>query len=274
MGDGSDSEIMFESLPSLKKWYNLFALYAIQILVFIGVMVFFWWISSNFWYGAIFGQVIVSTLLVIHFIYIANNAEKIKEKHRKKYGELAGQSFWYFYQSYTIPVICAAYYFPIFLTNYNFLPRIISMPSHFITASLFSIYIAIPLGVFVLIFGFLMKRSSGGYGEYEDNYLPVMYPEKSKLITGGMYRYIRNPQYLSRGIISMGFGVIANNLSAILVGFMHLVSYCAIIPAEDKELARRFGNDFQNYRREVPALFPRYGNWRKFLRFILSKQKE
>lgn len=250
MGEKSGSDILLESLPSLKKWYNVIALYVIQILIFIGVMIFFWRISSFIWYGATLGQIIVSTMLVIFFIYLANNAEKIREKHRKKYGELAGQSFWYYYQSYTIPVISAAYLFPIFLINYDFLPRkILSMPPHFITNSFFPFYIAIPLGIVVILVGFLMKRPSGGYGADVDNYLYFVYPEKSKLITGGMYKYIRNPQYLSRGIIAVGLGVIANNISAILIGFIHFVSYCAIIPAEDKELKRRFGEDFKIYKK-------------------------
>jgi len=272
MGEKSGSDILLDALPSLKKWYNVIALYSFQILIFIAVMIILWQISSLFWYGAIVGQLILSTLLSIFFIILANNVEKIREKHKKKYNELVGQSFWYYYQSYTIPLISAAYYFPLFLINYDFLPRkIIYMPPHFLTNSLFPFYIAIPLGIFVLIIGYLMKRPSGGFGPDVDNYLYFVHPERSKLITKGMYQYIRNPQYLSRGIISMGFGIIANNISAILIGFIHFVSYCAIIPAEDREMYRRFGDVFKKYKDEVPAVFPRYGSWKKFVRFIFVK---
>jgi len=273
MGEKSGSDILLDALPSLKKWYNVIALYSFQILIFIGVMLVLWKASSLFWYGAILGQLVLSTLLSIFFIILANNIEKIRGKHREKYGELIGQSFWYYYQSYTIPLISAAYYFPLFLINYDFLPlRIIYMPPHFMTNSIFPFYIGIPLGIFVLIIGYLMKRPSGGFGPDIDNYLYFAIPEKSKLITGGMYQYIRNPQYLSRGIISMGFGIIANNISAILIGFIHFVSYCAIIPAEDREMYRRFGSSFKKYKNEVPAIFPRYGNWMKFARFIFIKK--
>ncbi len=88
-----------------------------------------------------------------------------------------------------------------------------------------------------------------------------------------MYKHIRNPQYLCRGIISIGFGFIANNISAVLLGFIHFVSYCAIVPAEDKELTRRFGNDFKEYQKKVPVLFPRYGSIKKFFKFIFTGEK-
>ena len=272
MEEKSGSDILLDALPSLNKWYNVIALYIFQIIIFIIMLIILWWISINFWYGALLGQLILSTMLSIFFIILATNVEKIREKHKKKYNELVGQSFWFYYQSYTIPLISAAYYFPLFLINYDFLPiKIIAMPSHFITNSLLPFYISIPTGIFVLIIGYLMKRSSGGYGPDVDNYLYYAIPEKSRLITKGMYKYIRNPQYLSRGLISIGFGIIANNISAILIGIIHFVSYCAIIPAEDKELYRRFGEFFNQYQSEVPAIFPRYGNWKKFVKFIIKR---
>ena len=104
-----------------------------------------------------------------------------------------------------------------------------------------------------------------------DNYIYTIIPEKSKLITAGLYQYIRNPQYLSRGIISMGFGVVANNISAILLGFIHFVSYCAIIPEEDKELFKRYGEEFEEYKSKVPAVFPKLGSLKPFFKLVIKK---
>jgi len=269
MGEKSGMEILLDHLPSLNKWYNVIVLYAVQLLIFIAVIAFFWWISSKIYYGAILGQIIVSTLLVFHFIYIANKSKKIKDEYRKKYENLAGQYFWYYYQSYTIPVISAAFYFSLLLYNgYPYLPAFIPQQSHFITNPLIPFYIALPLGIIIIIFGWLMKRPSGGYGKDVDDYLYIIYPEKGKLITKGMYKYIRNPQYLARGIISIGFGVVANNISAMVVGFIHFISYCAIIPSEDKEMLRRFGKEFEDYKKRVPALFPKFFHWKDFIKYI------
>lgn len=270
MSDKTSLDIFLEYVPALKIWYNIVLLSIFQLVVFIVLMFFFWWISTSVYYGAILIQSIISILLVFLYIYLANNAEKIRDKYIRKYGELAGQFYWFRYHSYTAPIIFTVFFFPLLLITYDFpYIRIISMPAHIFTNPLFPIFVSLPMGVIFVIIGFLMKRFSGGYGTDVDDYLYMIYPEKSKLIIGGMYQYIRNPQYLSRGIIAIGFGFIANNISAIILGIIHFLSYCAIIPAEDRELERRFGDDFEKYRKKVPALFPRYKNWRKFLKFII-----
>jgi len=273
MNEKSDVEFFLSLMPSLKKWYNIFLLYSFQLLIFVGVMAFFWWISSLHYFGAVSGQITVSTLLVIFYIYLANNAERIRDKYLKKYKTLAGQAFWYRYQSYTIPIISAAFYFPLLVKTDYFLPSITNLPSHFITNTLFPIYIAIPISIILIFIGLLMRKFTGGYGMDVDDYFYVIYPEKSKLLDTGMYSFIRNPQYLSRGIISIGFGFFANNVSGIIIGLIHFISYCAIIPAEDKELTRRFGDDFLKYKKTIPVLFPKYGKWGDFIRYLFTFSK-
>jgi len=271
MENKTDYDILLSYIPTLSIWYKALLLYLFYITIFILIMFFFWWISSTIYIGAIMMQAIVSILLSIYFIYIAKNGDKIRVKYREKYGMLAGQKYWFNYQFYTMPFIGAAYYFPLMLINYDFLPVIVKMPPHFINASIFPYYVSLPLGIFIIVFGFMMKRPSGGYGTDYDNYIYTIFPEKSRLITEGIYHYIRNPQYLSRGIIAIGFGVIANNISAVFIGLIHFLSYCAIIPAEDEELLKRYRAEFRVYKNRVPVLFPRYGNWKKFLKITLSR---
>lgn len=274
MGKKEGIDKFLEFVPALEKFHNVILLSFFQIVICILLLIFFWYISSLYYFGALLGQFIISTILVFFYIYLANNAEKIRDKYLDKYGKLACQKYWFHYHSYTVPIIFVVFILPLFLINYDFLPfRLISMPSHFITDPILPFYISVPFGFFVIIFGFRLKRFSGGYGMDVDDYLYTIHPEKSRLITHGMYKYVRNPQYLSRGIISIGFGIFANNLSAILVGFIHFISYCAIMPAEDKELQRRFGNDFVDYCNKVPAVFPRFGNWIKFLRYSMLGKK-
>jgi protein-S-isoprenylcysteine O-methyltransferase Ste14 len=268
MNKKTDIDILLEYIPAFTVWYKLIILYLIQFIIFILVMVFFWWISSIIFIGAILGQSIVSILLAFYFISMVNNSKKIREKYRKKYDELAVQHFWYNYLAYINPIVSATFYFPILLKTDYFLPAIVSFPSHFITISMFPYYVAFPIGITLVIVGLLMRRFSGGYGIDTDAYLYMIYPEKGRLITDGMYKYIRNPQYLCRGIIAIGFGFIANNIIAVSVGFIHFLSYLAIIPTEDKELIKRFGTDFESYQKNVPAVLPKYGNWKKFIKFI------
>jgi len=273
MSEKKDINILLEYIPIFTVWKKLLGLYVFQIIIFILLMILFWWISSLLFLGSVIGQLLISSILVIYFIYIANNSEKIKNRYRKRYGKLAGQKFWLNYLSYINPIVSAAFYFPLLLITYEFPPfQLIDIPPHIMSTSLLPIYFSLPIGIIIVIFGLLIRKPSGGYGVDVDSYLYMIFPEKSRLIKNGIYKYIRNPQYLCRGIIAIGFGFIANNINAILVGIIHFLSYCAIIPSEDKELIRRFGGEFKKYKKSVPALFPKYGNWKKFLKIIFVKQ--
>lgn len=271
MENKTDQDIFLSYIPTLSVLHKAFALYISHIAIFILVMIIFWWISSKIFIGAIIVQTIVSSILSLYFIYIAKNGDKIREKYLKRYKELAAEKYWLKYQFPTMPFIGAAYYFPLLLINYDFLPTIVKLPSHFINNSIFPYYVSIPLGIAIIFCGFMIKRPSGGYGNDYDNYIYTIFPEKSKLITEGTYKFIRNPQYLGRGIMAIGFGVVANNISAILIGLIHFISYVAIIPAEDQELTRRYNEKFISYTKQVPVLFPKYGNWKKFIKTVFSR---
>jgi protein-S-isoprenylcysteine O-methyltransferase Ste14 len=237
-------------------------------------MVFFWWISSTIFIGALIVEFIIVFFGTLPYRYVVINIKKIREKYRNKYGKLAGQYFWFYYESYTIPLLSSSLYFPLLLITYE-IPsfQIINLPSHIITTSLFPIYIALPIGLIIIILGFLIRIPSGGFGPTVEIYLPLLYPEKGRLITNGIYKYVRHPRYLGRGFVAVGLGVIANNIMAILVGFIHFLVFCSLIRPEDNELSKRFGNDYINYKRNVPALIPKYGNWKKFLRLVFVQKK-
>lgn len=270
MIEKSETEIFLEYMPIYLVWHKAILLFAYQIVIFLLILGFYWISGTYFWFGAIVAQLIVSTFLSLYYIYLAKNSSKIREKCRKN-GKLAYQQYWLKYQSYINPIVSAAFYFSIFLyKGYDLIPEIIPQPEHFITNELFPIYIALPLGIFIIIFGFIMKKRSSGYDKFVDNYFYEIFPEKSKLLSGGIYRYVRNPQYLNRGLIVIGFGIVANNISAIIVGLIHYISYCAIVPAEDNELKKRFGKDFIEYRKKVPMLFPNFENWGRFIKYLFE----
>lgn len=85
---------------------------------------------------------------------------------------------------------------------------------------------------------------------------PVAPPER--LVVGGVYRWVRNPMYVA---------VIATILGqALLLGRLELVAWAAIFWAvtasyvrfyEEPNLRRRFGADYEEYCRTVPAWLPR-----------------
>jgi protein-S-isoprenylcysteine O-methyltransferase Ste14 len=92
---------------------------------------------------------------------------------------------------------------------------------------------------------------------------PAPVAPTAHLVVGGVYRYVRNPMYLavvgtiagqalllSRGDLFWYAGAVA----AAMVAFVH--GY------EQPALRRRFGPEYEEYRRHVPGWRPRLRPWR------------
>ena len=78
----------------------------------------------------------------------------------------------------------------------------------------------------------------------------------SALVTSGPFARSRNPIYVANAILLLGLGFALGNLwflplAAVLVVLTNAV---AAVP-EERHLARRFGEDFEAYRRRVPRWF-------------------
>lgn len=74
----------------------------------------------------------------------------------------------------------------------------------------------------------------------------------STLVTGGVYRFTRNPMYLGFVFILLGWGAFLSNTATLLVvaGFIFYLTRFQIVP-EERALERAFGADFRAYRAVV-----------------------
>lgn len=255
--DRKDSVKFFmEQVPALSRWQTAIPTYLSQLALFVLILLFFYEISKVTWYGAIIVQLIVSFLATIPYRYIVRNSDKIRKKYLEKYKNLAGQKFWYHYESYTVPLLSSSLYFPLILKTDYLLPAIIDLPKHLMTETILPVYLAVPIGISLCIVGLIVRKPSGGFEADVEGYFYVLYPTKGKLLTKGKYSYVRNPRYLGRGLLAIGLGVLANNILAIVVAIIHFAAFSSLIPSEEKELMKRFGDDFKKYKSQVPALFP------------------
>ncbi len=80
----------------------------------------------------------------------------------------------------------------------------------------------------------------------------------SALVTSGVYAWTRNPMYLGLWLLLVGWAVRLGALSAFIVAllFIPLIGYVQI-RAEERVLARRFGQEYERYRRRVRRWFGR-----------------
>lgn len=70
-----------------------------------------------------------------------------------------------------------------------------------------------------------------------------------RLITTGPYRRVRNPTYLGVLLALMGLGVALPWLGLLAAGLLLLAWWnFVVIPPEERELAERFGEEYERYR--------------------------
>lgn len=108
------------------------------------------------------------------------------------------------------------------------------------------------------------------------DYMVVLYlyfPEESKIQKNEIYSVLRHPTYAGALIIGLG------GTFLIFTGFSFL-AYLAFLGAfyihirfiEERELIKRFGNSYSDYRKEVPAFFVSPTKLRPFLRFLTKNE--
>ena len=128
---------------------------------------------------------------------------------------------------------------------------LVAFPSFFlrVASNKFDEWLEI-LGLALLLFGLLLRVSSRGYkSEHSGN--------GHALVKTGPYALVRNPMYL--GIFSSGLGLILLLFQWWILGlfmiFM-LVRYVTLIVKEERLLVDCFGEEYLDYQKKVPRLFP------------------
>lgn len=80
----------------------------------------------------------------------------------------------------------------------------------------------------------------------------VPFEESSALVTGGMYRYTRNPMYVSMVLILVGVAALTGNLSPFIVPLLFVpVLNVRVIRHEEVMLEERFGDEYLEYKKKV-----------------------
>ncbi|NVJ86646.1 MAG: isoprenylcysteine carboxylmethyltransferase family protein [Algoriphagus sp.] len=88
-------------------------------------------------------------------------------------------------------------------------------------------------------------------------WVPEQGSEREQLIVSGWYKRIRHPLYAGLLLIFIGYFLVSGTYTA-LVHLGCLILYLPIgIYFEEKNLIAQFGEDYKNYQKAVPAIFPK-----------------
>ena len=125
------------------------------------------------------------------------------------------------------------------------------VPLGFLSAGLFVVLarprpLTLIIGAGISLVGLIFRAWAAGHIRKND-----------ALAVSGPYAYTRNPLYLGSFIIALGFAVASRSLwiAAVMV-VMLLAIYLPVILSEEDFLRQRF-NEFEDYARNVPRLFPK-----------------
>lgn len=96
------------------------------------------------------------------------------------------------------------------------------------------------LGILLIIFGW--KR---------------IYRAEGQLVTTGLYGHIRHPQYLGFLLLTLGMNILWIAISTLIMWPILAILYYRLAKEEEKEMKKKFGEDYQKYKRTVPMFIPR-----------------
>jgi protein-S-isoprenylcysteine O-methyltransferase Ste14 len=116
------------------------------------------------------------------------------------------------------------------------------------------------LGVALIVLGVLVNVATFARFPVEGigTPFPTDPPSSRKVIVGGPYRYVRNPMYLSYFVAIIGEALLLSRP----VLFIYLLAVAAFVAGfvhwwEEPTMAKRFGPEYEAYRKQVPGWWPR-----------------
>lgn len=97
---------------------------------------------------------------------------------------------------------------------------------------------------------------------------PVPFNPPPKLMTTGLYAYIRNPMLLGLFIFLIGLGVLFGSLSLIFIftPLFILINVLYLKAIEEKEMEKKFGIEYLEYKKDIPMFIPKPGTLRKVIK--------
>lgn len=113
-------------------------------------------------------------------------------------------------------------------------------------------WLGVGLGV-VGVFGIYWLFSSIGSG-----ITPTSATRKEhKLVTNGVYAYIRHPLYTFGSLLIISFGMMADNWFIVMFGVLAFILMAIRTPKEEANLIEKFGDEYRDYMKRTGRFLPK-----------------
>jgi protein-S-isoprenylcysteine O-methyltransferase Ste14 len=146
-------------------------------------------------------------------------------------------------------------------------PWLLIAPIHWVLHNLFLLPADRSPGIIVagacVLIGCGLSLTAISYLWKDGRGTPSLKAPTVRLVTSGPYRYCRNPIQLGAFFYILGLGSLFSSLLTGVVaastGF--LVGLLYLLAVEERELAVRYGDEYIEYKKQTPLLFPFRGFW-------------
>lgn len=116
------------------------------------------------------------------------------------------------------------------------------------------------LGIILIVLGTALMLASFSRFPIEGSGtpFPTNPPSSRRVLVGGPYRFVRNPMYVSFGVVLVGMSLYLARPALLVYTVVLLALLAAFVRwYEEPTLVRRFGAQYQAYRTQVGAWLPR-----------------
>lgn len=118
------------------------------------------------------------------------------------------------------------------------------------------------LGVILILFGLALVLEAFARFTFYGRGTPAPFKPTERLVITGSYRYVRNPMYVAVVAIILGQAFLLGQRSLLVYA---LVVWCCfqifVLAYEEPTLERRYGQQYEAYRRGVRRWLPRTQPW-------------
>lgn len=99
--------------------------------------------------------------------------------------------------------------------------------------------------------------------------------QQNQLVTTGLYRFVRHPQYTGLFLGLFGEGVVHwPTLFSVAIFPIIVLAYYLLARREEKKVLEQFGGEYRAYQAQVPMFIPRIGQWRGFIKKSKTAKKK
>ncbi len=84
----------------------------------------------------------------------------------------------------------------------------------------------------------------------------MIHASSGELVTGGIYRYVRHPQYLGLIVLTIGLLIQWPTIITLLMWPVLVLMYYRLAKKEEKEALDAFGERYEEYKRQTPMFIP------------------